>query len=115
MNKDNVKYRIAKQECWWNNRNIWSEDNEIEIYNVDNDYNYITLTTKKAKRNTLNKLHIRALNRRLRRHSILREKRNNNKNKKIKNNRMRKLKSKHYTRSSTNSKFYIKTKHLPST
>ena len=31
MNKDNVKYRIAKQECWWNNRNIWSEDNEIEI------------------------------------------------------------------------------------
>ena len=34
VNKDNVKYRIAKQECWWNNRNIWSEDNEIEIYNV---------------------------------------------------------------------------------
>ena len=114
VNKDNVKYRIAKQECWWNNRNIWSEDNEIEIYNVDNDYNYITLTTKKAKRNTLNKLHIRALNRRLRRHSILREKRNNNKNKKNKNNRMRKLNSKHYTRSSTNSRFYIKTKHLPS-
>jgi hypothetical protein len=90
---------------WWNTRNIWSENNEIEIYNPNNDYNYITLTTRKANQNRINRLHMEALNFRLRKHHRIRQKRRYKKYFKSKSKKEHKL---NYKKSSPNSKFYVK-------
>ena len=85
---------------WWIHRNIWSENNEIETYDIQNNYNYITLTTQKAKRNKIHKF--KRLMRRAKRRFRREQRRHfNSLNKKRTS----------YKRVSSNSKFYMKAQH----
>ena len=88
---------------WWTHRNIWSENNDIEAYDIRNNYNYITLTTQKAKRNKMHKF--KKLLRRAKRRFRKEQRRHFNSYKKRTS----------YKRVSLDSKFYMRSKHQDGT